>query len=336
MFIAYAGVSTCFSPKDDKWVIVEYKKSDHSFEDCEKSTKGDNSPTDTSASSSLRNSAMDTLTSSSEMESNSGTESCFEEVEIDNGQVPIPPINDETTEKEDVKSEESFEVLTVSKEAIGTPDSTDSQFSVEDFDSEGADHSTSQNVNVNDSEQNGAVMELSELKIGTNSVENGAVNEASQHNVVMSPMEDGAFDEQTLSKDMVGQSDSVSGQSNKHKKLARVSKGISKQASVDLPKEVCQSVPPRQSMTSRSKTFDCGVQGDSDSSFVTNCTGTLNFVPLRAAKHHIQHSPLTAFRHLPIVKNPYMSPLLASEELLKDLPPVYLVVSFFHSTKKDT
>ncbi|XP_052059671.1 hormone-sensitive lipase-like [Mytilus californianus] len=330
---AYAGVSTCFSPKDDKWVIVEYKKSDHSFEDSEKSTKGDNSPTDTSASSSRHNSAMDTLTSSSDMESNSGTESCFEEVEIDNGHVP--PINEETTEKDEVKSEDSFEVLTVSKDALGTPDSTDSQFSVEDFVSEGTDHSTSQNVNVNNSEPNGAVMELSEGATTSNSVENGGVNEISHDSVVMSPVEDGGFDDQTFSKDILSQSNSDQS-SNKHKKLARVSKGIPRQMSVDLPKEICQSVPPSQSMpyiqpqsrvrqTSRSKTFDCVGHSDSDSSFVTNCTGTLNFVPLRAAKHHIQHSPLTAFRHLPIVKNPYMSPLLASEELLKDLPPVYLV-----------
>ena len=31
--------------------------------------------------------------------------------------------------------------------------------------------------------------------------------------------------------------------------------------------------------------------------------------------------------HIPIAKNPYMSPLLAPDEMLKSLPPIDLVVS---------
>ena len=43
-------------------------------------------------------------------------------------------------------------------------------------------------------------------------------------------------------------------------------------------------------------------------------------------RHHGQ-SPLQAMRHLPIVRNPYMSPLLAPDHMLMTLPHVCLVVS---------
>lgn len=37
-------------------------------------------------------------------------------------------------------------------------------------------------------------------------------------------------------------------------------------------------------------------------------------------------SPMSLFHHMPLAKNPYMSPLLASDKQLEDLCPVYLVV----------
>ena len=46
-------------------------------------------------------------------------------------------------------------------------------------------------------------------------------------------------------------------------------------------------------------------------------------------ERHLPHSPLRAIRNIPIVKNPYMSPLLAPDWLLEGLPHVCLVVSGF-------
>ena len=51
------------------------------------------------------------------------------------------------------------------------------------------------------------------------------------------------------------------------------------------------------------------------------------FSPVLSSPRHLQYSPIAMFRHLPIVKNPYMSPLLAPDDMLKTLPPVHLVVS---------
>jgi len=49
--------------------------------------------------------------------------------------------------------------------------------------------------------------------------------------------------------------------------------------------------------------------------------------PIYAQIRHFAQSPVQQFRHLPIAKNPYMSPYLASDQLLKNLCPVYMVVS---------
>ncbi|KAL5019641.1 hypothetical protein ScPMuIL_002533 [Solemya velum] len=40
---------------------------------------------------------------------------------------------------------------------------------------------------------------------------------------------------------------------------------------------------------------------------------------------HPMQSPLQLFRHLPVVNNPYMSPLVAPDDMLKDLPDICLV-----------
>ncbi len=49
--------------------------------------------------------------------------------------------------------------------------------------------------------------------------------------------------------------------------------------------------------------------------------------PSYAQIRHFAQSPVVQFRHMPIAKNPYMSPYLAREDLVDRLPPVYLVVS---------
>lgn len=45
-------------------------------------------------------------------------------------------------------------------------------------------------------------------------------------------------------------------------------------------------------------------------------------------ERHLAQSPLRAIRNIPIVKNPYMSPLLAPDWLLEGLPHICMVVSF--------
>ena len=46
-----------------------------------------------------------------------------------------------------------------------------------------------------------------------------------------------------------------------------------------------------------------------------------------AQMRHYAQSPLTQYRHLPIQKDPFMSPMLATDDMLKGMPPVYMVVS---------
>ena len=56
--------------------------------------------------------------------------------------------------------------------------------------------------------------------------------------------------------------------------------------------------------------------------------GKRSFTPkLYSVQRKIAQSPIQLFRHLPIVKNMYMSPLLAPDEALQRLPPVHLTVS---------
>ena len=278
---AYAGVSTCFSPKEDKWVFIEYKTKGKK----EKNPKGGNSTEETvpSKSEKVEHCTQENSPESSEQENSNSSDSCFEEVNM---------------EANDIKSDEDFEVVSVSKDSVESPDSSDSQFSIADFEPEDTTSDT-----MDDSPPDGVI----DNKIDSSDKSGPLVSES------------------------LNDSSSVS---LKHKKLERVSKG---HTSVDLPQEMCQSVTTSKSMphvaqysnvNQNSVTdTDNGIQGEVHSSL--NCAGSLSFVPLRAAKQHILHSPLTAFRHLPIVKNPYMSPLLASDDLLKDLPPVYLVVSTY-------
>ena len=49
--------------------------------------------------------------------------------------------------------------------------------------------------------------------------------------------------------------------------------------------------------------------------------------PFYAQVRHFAQSPVIQFRHLPIAVNPYMSPYLATDEQLRMLCPVYMVVS---------
>lgn len=59
--------------------------------------------------------------------------------------------------------------------------------------------------------------------------------------------------------------------------------------------------------------------------------GTRTFTPKRfSVQRKIAQSPIKLFRQLPIVKNYYMSPLLAPDDLLKGLPEIHLAVSIKH------
>jgi hypothetical protein len=49
--------------------------------------------------------------------------------------------------------------------------------------------------------------------------------------------------------------------------------------------------------------------------------------PTYAKMRHFAQSPVDFFKHLPVLNNPYMSPLLAPDGMLDCLCPVYLVVS---------
>lgn len=93
--------------------------------------------------------------------------------------------------------------------------------------------------------------------------------------------------------------------------------------------------------TSSSQTFSASIQGRM-SAFVTNLKGHLgNFVPKRTPSGAVKM--LDTDKHLSILdefkcvipKDPYLSPYCASDELLKKLPPVRILVSHFHvSTRK--
>ena len=55
--------------------------------------------------------------------------------------------------------------------------------------------------------------------------------------------------------------------------------------------------------------------------------GSFNFTPTYAKIRHFAQSPVTQFRQMPIAVDPFMSPILASDELLRGLCPVTMVVS---------
>ena len=55
--------------------------------------------------------------------------------------------------------------------------------------------------------------------------------------------------------------------------------------------------------------------------------------PVYAQIRHFAQSPVLTFRHMPISKNPYMSPYLASDSMLKQMCPVHFVVSFYFTKK---
>ena len=48
--------------------------------------------------------------------------------------------------------------------------------------------------------------------------------------------------------------------------------------------------------------------------------------PTYAQIRHFAQSPVVQFRHMPIAKNPYMSPYLAPDSLLAEMPPAYFQV----------
>ncbi|KAL4228425.1 hypothetical protein ACF0H5_011472 [Mactra antiquata] len=65
--------------------------------------------------------------------------------------------------------------------------------------------------------------------------------------------------------------------------------------------------------------------------------GKRSFAPkLFSVQRKIAQSPIKLFRHLPIVKNMYMSPLLAPDDLLSDLPPVHLTACHFDPLLDDS
>lgn len=326
--LAYAGVSTSFLPKDDKWVIVEYKKSTYPPPpDSVDTNKGDNS--NETEKKKEDNSAMDALTSSSETGSHNEDESLFEDISIDNGK--DPSFENLTIEKEEIKSDEDFEVVS------GNGDSNSSLFTLEDFDPESEKEDVQETTLKNGDSDGLEVGEEVALDVENNvetmviTPENHIVNNH-QETAVIDTVQTGASATIDSAQSLVLHPACDSGNAKKHKKLSRVSKGLSSHASLDLPPQMCQSMTHSGSIPSaltKQMSMSCISESSSsnDLSFFQNGIGALNFEPIKAAKHHIDHSPLTAFRHLPIVKNPYMSPLLASDELLKDLPPVYLVVS---------
>lgn len=53
--------------------------------------------------------------------------------------------------------------------------------------------------------------------------------------------------------------------------------------------------------------------------------------PTYAKMRHFAQSPVDFFKHLPVLSNPYMSPLLAPDDMLDRLCPVYLIVSGAYS-----
>ena len=53
---------------------------------------------------------------------------------------------------------------------------------------------------------------------------------------------------------------------------------------------------------------------------------------LFSVQRNIVQSPIQLFRKLPIVKNPYMSPILAPDDMIQGLPMVYLIVSTLPQT----
>ena len=61
----------------------------------------------------------------------------------------------------------------------------------------------------------------------------------------------------------------------------------------------------------------------------SNATSPFGTPPIYAQIRHFAQSPVLTFRHMPISKNPYMSPYLAVDSMLKQMCPVHFVVSLF-------
>lgn len=65
--------------------------------------------------------------------------------------------------------------------------------------------------------------------------------------------------------------------------------------------------------------------------------GSRPYAPkLFSVQRKIAQSPVQLFRHLPIVKNMYMSPLLAPDTALLKLPPVHLTACHFDPLLDDS
>lgn len=88
--------------------------------------------------------------------------------------------------------------------------------------------------------------------------------------------------------------------------------------------------------TSSSQTFSASIQGKM-SAFVTNLRGHLeNFVPKKTPSGATKlldtdkyHNVLEEFKFV-VPKDPYLSPYCASDDILKKLPPVRILVIKFH------
>lgn len=92
--------------------------------------------------------------------------------------------------------------------------------------------------------------------------------------------------------------------------------------SLDIPKKTPEkpTVPPSKLFTIP-RTFSAPIL---DGKLLPKCP----LSPTYAPNYGTKQIPLNVIRHLSLAKNPFMSPLLAPDELLLGLPPVYLVVSF--------
>ena len=86
------------------------------------------------------------------------------------------------------------------------------------------------------------------------------------------------------------------------------------------------STPSFSSVSCPTQRHSVGVTPCSSSpSSVRSCHNLM--VPHYAQIRHFAQSPIMQFKDLPIATNPYMSPQLASDDQLKTLCPIYLVVS---------
>lgn len=92
-------------------------------------------------------------------------------------------------------------------------------------------------------------------------------------------------------------------------------------------------VVPSPVIFTRSPSVPRGSQLNSPEEFYSPISSPEYFqqptTPDYAKVRHFAQSPAQQFRHLPLSRNPFMSPYLADIELLAGIPPVYFIVSIF-------